>query len=306
MVADSTGLPLVHRPVGDLAQAVLAARIALETWGLDVEPKLLRLSMNATFRCGEFVLRVGHPTCANAPRRLAEALSDAGLRVPEVADLDPVTVGDLTTVAYRHVASASPTIDWVEVGRMIRQLHDRVRPEQLSAEVPIADPRCFPWWRFGEVLSSIQDSPLMTRPATDALTAEIRRSERWWDLLGRDPVICHGDLHPGNVIQSTDGPVLLDWDLLSFASRSWDHGPLLGQAIGPWPLERSAYDCFAIGYGEDLSNDADARTFARLRDLAATLMRVRAAMVDTAQAAEAELRVAYWVDGTSQRPWSPV
>ena len=59
-------------------------------------------------------------------------------------------------------------------------------------------------------------------------------------------MVCHGDVHPGNVIQSADGPVLLDWDLLCRGPAAWDHAPLMTWTER-WGGEPGIYEAFADG-----------------------------------------------------------
>lgn len=303
MAAKHPHLPLVHQPVGDRGLASKAAAIAAGVWGLAAPLTVIRFSMNATFRSDDVVLRVGRPTEIAANEIVAGILTDVGIRGPVLAGFEPLRVGDLTVTAYRfEIADGSP-IDWALVGETARVLHDRVDPAEIPAMVPLADPRRLPWWDFDGLLSSLEASTLITPEISAALHAEVALHAGWHELVEADRRVTHGDIHPGNVIQTSTGPVLLDWDLLSFAPPAWDHAPLLGQAIGPWDLDRQAYEDFAAGYGQDLSDDPTTRSFARLRDLAATLMRVRAAHRDPSQAEEAQLRLKYWVDGSIPRPW---
>jgi Ser/Thr protein kinase RdoA (MazF antagonist) len=89
-------------------------------------------------------------------------------------------------------------------------------------------------------------------------------------------VVCHGDVHPGNVIQSADGPVLLDWDLLCRGPAAWDHAPLMTWTER-WGGEPGIYEAFAEGYGRSMRGDLVAQAIAELRLVAATLMRLLAA-----------------------------
>ena len=129
----------------------------------------------------------------------------------------------------------------------------------------------FPWWHFDELLAEVGDS------LDDAAQAGIdgRRSSttaggRHWTAR----VVCHGDVHPDNVVMTADGPVLLDWDLLCLGPPGWDHAMLLRLPRWGWPARW--YDEFAAGYGRSFADDPTADALAELRLVAATLMRLRA------------------------------
>ncbi len=56
----------------------------------------------------------------------------------------------------------------------------------------------------------------------------------------------------------------------------------------------AVYPAFAEGYGVDQAADELTRTLAELRNVAATLMRVRAGRTNPAARDEAERRLRYW------------
>ena len=86
-------------------------------------------------------------------------------------------------------------------------------------------------------------------------------------------VLCHGDLHQRNVVQTSGGPVLLDWDMLCAGPPGWDHAPLIAM-VRHWGVDRAVYDRYAEGYGSDRRDEPVTASLAVLRAVAATLMRV--------------------------------
>jgi Ser/Thr protein kinase RdoA (MazF antagonist) len=115
-------------------------------------------------------------------------------------------------------------------------------------------------------------------------------------------VLCHGDVHPGNVMQTDAGPVLLDWDLMCTGPAAWDHAPMMSWSER-WGGRPGEYEAFAAGYGRSLRGDAVAESLAELRLVAATLMRVRAGRNDAAAAEEAERRLQWWRGEPDAPPW---
>ena len=92
---------------------------------------------------------------------------------------------------------------------------------------------------------------------------------------------------------TADGPVLIDWDLLCLAPAGWDHAPLMTWTER-WGGDPGVYEAFADGTGGSLRGDRHAEAFAELRLVAATLMRVKAALDDPAARSEADRRLAHW------------
>lgn len=300
---NASGSPLgqrafVDEPVRDLVAATAAAMHAASRWSLQ-DPELVRSGMNATFRAGDLMLRVSRPTApAAASAALHRQLTSAGVPVPEPARDEVVMVGDLAVTAWVRIVDSGTAVDWVAVGAAVALIHE-LSVAEVPAPYPVSDPRTFPWWDFDRLISEIG-----SEIDTQARLGLERAIGRWGDWGSYDrsrSVVCHGDVHPGNVSMTVDGPVLLDWDLLCHAPRGWDHGPLL-----TWH-ERwggdDIYDHFAAGYGWSGRNDTATRCFAELRLVAATLMCVRAARSDPAAALEAQRRLRYWRGEKNAPAW---
>lgn len=289
----------VDRRVGDLAAATRVAELAAERWDL-AEPLVLRLGMNAIFRSGETVLRVAQPNASPlVALALAEELSNAGIRVNHPVRDEAVESEGLTATAWEHVEAVEASTDWGEVGSMVRGVHE-IAAERLPSGLPMPSPADFPWWHHDRLLAEVvaEIDPI----AADGLRSAMGRHRRWRQLVGSDRVVCHGDVHPGNVIMSADGPVLIDWDLLCCAPRGWDHAPLMTWSER-WGGEPGIYDAFATGYGWSATGDAAADAFAELRLVSATLMRWKVALHEPAARPEAERRLAYWRGEPNAPSW---
>lgn len=288
----------VDAPVTDLEAATRAARHAAARWQLG-DPQRLRVGMNAIFQADGVVLRVSAPTVdASASLDLVGHLARHGVRVPGAARDDVVRYGGLSVTAWHRIASTAAPIDWHGVGAMVRAVHG-LDPTGLPASVPLPSPATFPWWDFDTLLEQVGDA--IDPPARSGLAATIERHRGWKDLPGS--VVCHGDVHPGNVMMTEDGPVLIDWDLLCWAPPGWDHGPMLTWARR-WGGDADDYEAFAAGYGRSLADDDVTLAFAELRLVAATLLRLIAGRRDPAAMPEAQRRLAYWRGDPDAPMWT--
>jgi thiamine kinase-like enzyme len=150
------------------------------------------------------------------------------------------------------------------------------------------------------VLAEVED--LLDQEARVGLLAAIVRHGDWRAQVA-DRVVCHGDVHPGNIIQTSEGPVLLDWDLSCLAPAAWDHAMLLTWA-SVWGGELGAYERFAEGYGRSLAQDPLAESLAVMRNVTATLMRLKAGRTNPAAADEAQRRLRHWRGDPAAPIWS--
>jgi hypothetical protein len=97
--------------------------------------------------------------------------------------------------------------------------------------------------------------------------------------------------------------VVLDWDLRCVGPVAWDHGPMMTWS-SRWGGAPGIYEAFAEGYGTSLRGDWLGERIAELRNVAATLMRVRAGRTDPAAAAEAERRLRFWRGDPDAPQWT--
>jgi Phosphotransferase enzyme family len=290
-VSTSAELPFVAAPPGDTESVTASARHAAAHWGL-AEPVLERMGMNGIFAAGdEVLLRVGRPTAPPGQAVwLADQLHCRGLRVPTYVRHQPFITKEHAVFAVARIDDCGP-IDWAAVGSMIAGLH-ATDLDEIAAGYPVPFCGDFPWWNFDALMTDVGGDldQLSRRGLSEAIAGSLPVLD---EQRARRPMLCHGDVHPGNVIQSADGPVLLDWDLLCHGPVAWDHAPLMTWTER-WGGEPGIYESFAAGYGQSMRGDQLAEAIAELRLVAATLMRVRAGRVNPAAAVEGERRLRYW------------
>lgn len=291
-------LPFVVRPPGDAAAAAAACAAATH-WGLPA-PQHLRTGMNALFAAGEdVILRVSHPTAPPSQAAwLMKQLARRGVCVPRLVRAEPIAVGELAVFAIERI-QPSGDVDWTAVGEQVRRVHEWPADEVRGQHpLPLCDD--FPWWNTGAVLAEVDD--LLDSAARAGLVRAIVAHGDWRSRVTLR-VVCHGDVHPGNIIQSANGPVLLDWDLSCHAPAAWDHAMLMTWS-SMWGGDPTAYGQFATGYGQSVLDGPLAQSLATMRNVTATLMRLKAGRTSTAAAEEAQRRLTYWRGDPLALAWS--
>jgi hypothetical protein len=287
----TTDRPFVDAPVGDPVAAEAFAGQVARALGLPT-PSLLRVGMNASFRAGAVVLRIGRPSAPpEGAVDLASRLRAHGLSVPRSAGAPWHGPDGLVATIWEWIEPIDRPVDWSEVGSQVRRLHDLDPVDVVPDGHPCPRPDRFPWWDFDTMLAGV--SELLDAEARRGIERVCERHASWRSTLGDGAVLCHGDVHPGNVLATADGVVLLDWDLLCRAPRAWDLGAL-ATLHERWGGDPTVLVEFTRGYGEDLTLDPRATAYAELRLVAATLLRLRAGRHDPAAAAEAARRLRWW------------
>lgn len=108
-------------------------------------------------------------------------------------------------------------------------------------------------------------------------------------------VICHADIHPGNLIADGDGPLhVVDWDAPIMAPRERDLVFVLGQGFGEHPVNPRQEALLRQGYGP-LQINEELLTFYRqersLDDIAEFLSRI----LDPETSLEARANDLHWL-----------
>ena len=225
----TTVRPYVDGPPGAPDGVRSLAAAAATHWGLPA-PELLRIGMNGIFTAGDVVMRVGRVTADPASAiALAEVLA-AGRESARSRPADAVVAGDLTATAWERLELVDVDPDWREIGRMVAVVHG-LAPDDVPGGYPVPPAESFPWWRLRRPARGGRRRP--RRGGAAGLESAIDRHRGWWVDVER--VVCHGDVHPGNVVVTAGGPVLLDWDLLCSGPPGWDHAMLLRLPRWGWP-----------------------------------------------------------------------
>jgi Ser/Thr protein kinase RdoA (MazF antagonist) len=118
-------------------------------------------------------------------------------------------------------------------------------------------------------------------------------------------VVCHGDVHPRNVLMRGDDVVIIDWDAICLGPPAWDHAALMTWA-DRWGGAAETYQAFAQGYGVDLRESSLAQELAALRLLAPTINMIINGESNPTYAAEAQARMRYWLGDPAAPTWTPL
>ena len=134
-----------------------------------------------------------------------------GLSVPKV--YERVKQNGRDGVVYERIEGPSllnelATKPWnvIKFARLLAKLH--VQVHEVGAPADLETQR---EWATGGI------------PASEKLSNEMKTSVlQLLDTLPDGNILCHGDFHPGNIIMTPNGPVIIDWMTVSKGVASGD------------------------------------------------------------------------------------
>jgi thiamine kinase-like enzyme len=206
---------------------------------------------NAMYRLDtDVMVRIGRSESDAAKEvRVAEWLADADLPAVRLADghTVPIQASGFSVTFWEFLNEADAPATALDLAGVLRGLH--TLPASKSLNLPTFEPMP----KVRERISNARGGPVSEN---DIEFLEKRRAdleEAYAELDFSLPVgVIHGDAHPGNLLRTTDGEILLiDFEDFAWGPREWDISvtAVRYQAFG-W-LNRSEYDSYAETYGFD-------------------------------------------------------
>jgi spectinomycin phosphotransferase len=152
---------------------------------------------------------------------------------------------------------------WVKLGAAFRKLHDAVLPSTLKGS--LQRETYSPQWReavksyLARVQTDVFDDPISAKTADllreqrDVLLDLVARTERIVAYLqdaADEFVLCHADIHAGNVLITADDFYIVDWDTAILAPQERDLMYVGAGLFGNWRTPEQEVELFYAGYGE--------------------------------------------------------
>jgi uncharacterized protein (TIGR02172 family) len=152
----------------------------------------------------ERVLKLSFPwrpiTKAQQEFTITQVVRAAGLPAPAAVEI--VTIGDRHGIIFERMRGPSlvtqvETRPWTLFGaaRQLAELHARLHAISAPADLPS---------QRGEIEAVIES-------AVDFSPAEKETARRHLASFPAEDSVCHGDFHPGNILLTARGPVIIDW-----------------------------------------------------------------------------------------------
>ncbi len=134
--------------------------------------------------------------------RIGRAVYEAGVAAPEVGDI--VEVDGRRGLVYQRIVGPDMEIVALAEPQRVRELAAQFA--HLHAGLHRTTLTGFPSQRRKFIYNIAERTPFVLDQACRQYALDILNA------LPDGELLCHGDLHPGNVIMSLDGPRIIDWD----------------------------------------------------------------------------------------------
>ncbi|MEV6369064.1 phosphotransferase [Micromonospora musae] len=262
---------MIDKP--DVDERLLATEVAA-AWAVDLTSlTFLPVGLDGhawayrvdTSEGGRYFLKLRHGEFGRAATRLPGFLRAQGVR-QVVAPIDLPDGGSSHRFGAYHLllypfhdggsrwGRGLTDRQWTEYGEFLGRLHTVAPSADIAADLPNETYRS----NAGERLRLLGGQAAASE-ALGAFWARYgaalhRQSETVEQLAGHVPqgrhVICHADIHPGNLIADGDGPLhVVDWDAPILAPRERDLMFVYSQDFGDHPLNAHRAALFRAGYG---------------------------------------------------------
>ena len=272
------------------------AAVGLDPTGATV----ISMSENALYRLPHGIVarvtRSGQVDAAAKEVRVSRWLGS--LRVPVVEALSgieqPVAVDGRAVTFWKELPAhrhSSPA----ELAAVLRRLHHLPAP---GFDLP----RIAPFVRHRERIS---ESVLLSDGDRRWLLRHLDRLEdRFADLPpGRPWCAVHGDAWAGNVVVTSDGPVLLDFERFSFGPPEWDLTSIAVDYTTFGDMTADQWAAFAASYGYDVTAWSGFDVLRDARELRNVTFALQLAAERPQLAPQAAYRLACVKGEHGPRPW---
>jgi aminoglycoside phosphotransferase (APT) family kinase protein len=270
------------------------------------DAELLHLHSNVSYRLPQpgWVVRIAtNPDALDdiaASVRVTRWLArrDFPCVVPAALPDQPFREAGRVVSVWDYVPTIDASATGADLGRILRQLHDTPTPPEPPAT--LTDP-------LASVRRALHQTPeALPPPEREWLADEIvNLGVRWSSLtLPHPPALIHGDAHPGNLLETADGRVLLgDWDHVAIGPREWDLAQIhyTHRRFGRPPADDLAE--FADAYGWDIRTWDGLETIVAVREVSGLSAYIRTTPTKPFAREELQRRVRDLREGRESALW---
>lgn len=292
--------------------SITAAHSALRAWGAPDGPlTLIRHSVNDLYHHPRtnLAIRVSGPGVDPRPGlTIATRAATLGLRaLPAHPNHPPIHTHDRwVTAATWHPQPQASTPNWAWLGTTLRHIHHHGPDLTNSLILPDYTDNVLTWFtsRTTDRLNTLNTTGHLPQTDIDLLTETAHTAVQ--NATRQPPgerTLLHGDLHPGNILHTTQGAVLIDWDGAAHGPWWFDHLPTAVQtrAFG----HHDAHDTFTRAYRRDPRTTPAFNHYVTIKMLSSTIWLATVLPNRPELTTEYQARMNTWRTGHTT-PWTVV
>jgi Phosphotransferase enzyme family len=286
-------------------RAFEAARQVLGRLGASADGfECLRFGSNGVYAAptAELLLRVSPPG-VDPSQGLTFAIEASRVGVPVLAptSAEVYEAAGCSVTVWPLLSGRGDFEDFGWLGSAARSLH--AASDWLQERVPGLKPYLSHQVQVvRDRLATVAEAGVLDDVDVGVLRRELSAVEAALTADDSPAIVAHGDLHTGNVVVGSDGPRLVDFDLISLAPPAWDLSPLRVQ-VRRFGRASTAWDELIRGYGAELE---PSEALLRLRELGASSWLAALSAARRELIPEVLRRMRYWRGEENAPVWQPV
>ncbi|MFE3794010.1 phosphotransferase [Nocardia tengchongensis] len=282
--------------------ATRALRLAALESGLPIgDARLIRIGENAIYALptAGVIARIARSDAnlSRVEKELAVARWLARNDFPAVRiaeNLPQLVRVDGRVVTYWDLADTEGAATIDQLATLLREFHALPTPD---FPLPTFDP-------FTAVPGRLAD-PGSADPADVEFLTDLYHDlrTRYQSLEFTDLGVIHGDAHQGNIIPTSTGPLLCDFEVVAFGPKAWDT-TTIAMTVDRFDLSEADYQRFTEIYGDDVTEQPHYPLLRDIRELTMVTWLMQLVDLSDRHAAEFRHRVTSMREGDRQQKWN--
>ncbi|MFD0856909.1 phosphotransferase [Actinomadura adrarensis] len=242
----------------------------------------------------------GKKAAVQASVRVCRWLAGRDFPCVEPVQIEPLDAGGAVVSLWKLLDVVDePRPTGADLGSIVRQLH--AQPVLPVALAPLNDP-------LHSVSVAVREGTGgMSRTDADWLQDRIEHMRAVWAGLKAvlPQGLVHGDAHPGNLIRTREGRVVLgDWDHVAYGPREWDLVQIHYMARRFRRYDGDDVQVFTDAYGWDVTTWQGCEDLIAIRELSGLSPYIRRAAHESWAAEEIAYRVSCLRSGDRTTTWN--
>lgn len=298
----------------------IAYKVA-ENYNLETPLVLIRFGENAVYKTHDekYIIRVHRnddtENKISKEVEIAKKLRDFGTSTNQLSEIEasqPILVDNSHVTIWNFIETESEEHDWEKIGLELKKFHQNLTTiANNSPKIQKMIPEFNPFKRMHYWLEKAWDKKNIKeydKKVLEEKFVELRKKFIKNDLLMQNEFTgfpyMHGDFYVGNILNGKNGPVFIDFELISKGPSFWDL-VLISASNKRFNMTDYEYSLFCEAYGYDVRNWSKYELAMDIFELNAILWLTQNIDLSTQKIALEEFnhRIKNWTVGHNNDKW---